>query len=152
MSTDVECPFNQHLIFEPVVQIIFSVIYLIIAILGVFGNIQMIISTVKQYLQVETSNICLLLRSRILWVNTRMFLINMAVSDIIICITSVPITPYTAFTGRNLLDLSMLLEIRGFMYHVFSSMFWFAGNWIFGEIFCHLMPMIQVFPKSNQYL
>ena len=42
-----ECPFEQHFMFDSNVQIIFSVIYLVIAIFGIFGNIVMIISTLK---------------------------------------------------------------------------------------------------------
>ena len=47
MSNHTECPFEQYLIFDPIVQLIFSVIYLNIAIFGVTGNILMIISTLK---------------------------------------------------------------------------------------------------------
>ena len=39
-------------------------------------------------------------RSSQLWVNTRMFLVNMALSDILMCLT-LPVTPYTAFTGNQ---------------------------------------------------
>ena len=39
-------------------------------------------------------------RSSQLWVNTRMFLVNMALSDILMCLT-LPVTPYTAFTGSR---------------------------------------------------
>ena len=45
-----------------------------------------------------------------------MYLVNMAVSDIIMCITAVPVTPYVAFTGK----------------------------WIFGQYFCHFLPLCQV--------
>ena len=55
-------------------------------------------------------------RSNHLWLNTRMYLVNMAISDIIMCITAVPITPYTAF----------------------------QGTWVFGKSFCHLLPLFQV--------
>ena len=47
--------------------------------------------------------------------NTRIYLINMSMSDIIMCITAVPVTPYTAFTG----------------------------SWTFGKTFCHLLPLLQ---------
>ena len=39
-------------------------------------------------------------RSQFLWVNTRMYLVNMALSDIVMCLTS-PVTPYTAFSGNT---------------------------------------------------
>ena len=55
-------------------------------------------------------------RSPHLWANTRMYLVNMAVSDIIMCITAVPVTPYVAFTG----------------------------HWVFGQYFCHFLPLCQV--------
>ena len=64
--------------------------------------------------------ICLL-RSPVLWTNTRMYLVNMAVSDIIMCLTAVPLTPYTAFTGK----------------------------WIFGQSFCYIFPLIQVKCQPN---
>ena len=57
-----------------------------------------------------------LLRAQHLWTNTRMYLVNMAVSDIIMCITAVPLTPYTAF----------------------------KGSWVFGKSSCHLFPLFQV--------
>ena len=51
-----------------------------------------------------------------LWMNTRVYLVNMAVSDIIMCVTAVPVTPYTAF----------------------------QGSWSFGPLFCHILPLLQV--------
>ena len=42
-----DCPFEQHFMFDLNVQIMFSVIYLVIAIIGILGNILMIISTLK---------------------------------------------------------------------------------------------------------
>ena len=51
-----------------------------------------------------------------LWMNTRVYLVNMSVSDIIMCVTAVPVTPYTAF----------------------------HGSWSFGPLFCHTLPLLQV--------
>ena len=34
-----------------------------------------------------------------IWLNTRLYLINMALSDIIMCLTALPITPLYAFNG-----------------------------------------------------
>ena len=48
--------------------------------------------------------------------NTRVYLVNMSVSDIIMCLTAVPVTPYTAF----------------------------HGSWSFGPVFCHTLPLLQV--------
>ena len=42
-----DCPFEQHYMFDPNVQKIFSAVYLVIALFGIFGNILMIISTLK---------------------------------------------------------------------------------------------------------
>ena len=42
-----DCPFEQHYMFNPNVQKIFSVVYFVIALFGIFGNILMIISTLK---------------------------------------------------------------------------------------------------------
>lgn len=44
-----------------------------------------------------------------------MYLVNMSVSDIIMCVTAVPVTPYTAF----------------------------HGSWSFGPLFCHTLPLLQ---------
>ena len=51
-----------------------------------------------------------------LWMNTRIYLVNMSVSDIVMCVTAVPVTPYTAF----------------------------IGNWSFGPAFCRALPLLQV--------
>ena len=51
-----------------------------------------------------------------LWMNTRIYLVNMSVSDIVMCVTAVPVTPYTAF----------------------------IGNWSFGPSFCRALPLLQV--------
>ena len=42
-----DCPFEQHFMFDPNIQMIFSVIYIAIVIFGICGNIRMIISTLK---------------------------------------------------------------------------------------------------------
>ena len=64
----------------------------------------------------------LFLRSN-LWMNTRVYLVNMSVSDIIMCITAVPVTPYTAF----------------------------HGSWSFGPAFCHILPLLQVQYLNAKY-
>ena len=53
-----------------------------------------------------------------------MYLVNMAVSDIIMCITAVPVTPYVAFTGK----------------------------WIFGQYFCHFLPLCQVTDLTKNWM
>ena len=55
-------------------------------------------------------------RSSHIWLNTRMFLVNMAFSDIVMCLTALPITPIYAF----------------------------SGFWMFGEVACRILPACQV--------
>ena len=38
-------------------------------------------------------------RSSHIWLNTRLYLVNMAISDLVMCITALPVTPLYAFTG-----------------------------------------------------
>ena len=44
-----------------------------------------------------------------MWNSTNVFICNMAVSDIVISLTAIPLTPLTAFTGR---DPSLYLYVR----------------------------------------
>uniref|UniRef100_A0AC35F0W4 G-protein coupled receptors family 1 profile domain-containing protein n=1 Tax=Panagrolaimus sp. PS1159 TaxID=55785 RepID=A0AC35F0W4_9BILA len=79
---------------------IFGIIYTHIFILGLLGNISMMFLT---------------LRHRHLQTVQNIFILNLAMSDVIICLLSVPITPIT-----NALK-----------------------QWFFGEYICHLLPFIQ---------
>ena len=61
-------------------------------------------------------NLFYIVRSSHIWLNTRLYLINMALSDIIMCLTALPITPFYTF----------------------------SGYWMFGETLCKLLPTFQV--------
>ncbi|KAI6199180.1 G-PROTEIN-RECEP-F1-2 domain-containing protein [Aphelenchoides besseyi] len=79
------------------VQIIFSLIYIIIFIVGLIGN-GLLIGKIRKKMTVAN-----------------VFLINLAISDLLLCITALPITPVLAFVKR----------------------------WIFGGIMCKLVPLCQ---------
>ncbi|VDM60185.1 unnamed protein product [Angiostrongylus costaricensis] len=81
------------------VKVIYSLIYALIFIVGVVGN-GLLISSV-------------LLRKRSSVANV--FLVNLAVSDLLLCITAVPITPVLAFMKR----------------------------WVFGLVLCKIVPSCQ---------
>ncbi|KAE9414351.1 hypothetical protein Angca_005226 [Angiostrongylus cantonensis] len=78
----------------------FSVIYLIFFILGLAGNVILIIVTMKNKVLQSVQN---------------MFILNLAASDIIMCLLSLPITPVT---------------------NIYK-------NWYFGNVLCHLIPCVQ---------
>ncbi|VDM61727.1 unnamed protein product [Angiostrongylus costaricensis] len=78
----------------------FSVIYLIFFILGLAGNIILIIVTMKNKVLQSVQN---------------MFILNLAASDVIMCLLSLPITPVT---------------------NIYK-------NWYFGNVLCHLIPCVQ---------
>ncbi|EYC14667.1 hypothetical protein Y032_0040g336 [Ancylostoma ceylanicum] len=81
------------------VRVIYSLVYALIFIVGVVGN-GLLISSV-------------LLRKRSTVANV--FLVNLAVSDLLLCITAVPITPVLAFMKR----------------------------WMFGLVLCKIVPSCQ---------
>lgn len=82
------------------VQIIFYIFYSVIFVLGIFGNI------LVSYI------VC---SNKAMQTVTNMFIMNLAFSDIILCIMAVPFTP----------------------------MYSFIGKWIFGRVICHLVPYVQ---------
>ena len=61
-------------------------------------------------------------RSSHIWLNTRLYLVNMALSDLVMCITALPVTPLYAFTGY----------------------------WAFGEAACRVLPASQVNTFTTQ--
>ncbi|KAI6187339.1 7 transmembrane receptor [Aphelenchoides besseyi] len=85
---------------SPVVIAIFSVIYVHIFLLGLIGNLSIIVLT---------------LRYRHLRTVQNIFILNLAISDVVVCLLSVPLTPIT------------------------SS----QKIWIFSRPLCHLLPMVQ---------
>ncbi|CAH0584070.1 unnamed protein product [Chrysodeixis includens] len=83
-----------------VVQVAFCILYTIIFVLGVFGNVL----------------VCyVVFRNRAMQTVTNLFITNLALSDILLCIFAVPLTP----------------------------MYTFLGRWVFGRLLCHLMPYAQ---------
>ncbi|CAB01528.2 G-protein coupled receptors family 1 profile domain-containing protein [Caenorhabditis elegans] len=83
------------------VRLGYSVLYFLILIIGLVGN-GLLITSILMRKKLSVANI---------------FLINLAVSDLLLCITAVPITPVLAFMKR----------------------------WIFGIIMCKLVPTCQAF-------
>ncbi|GBP20157.1 Neuropeptide Y receptor type 2 [Eumeta japonica] len=83
-----------------IVQIAFCILYTVIFVLGVFGNVL----------------VCyVVFRNKAMQTVTNLFITNLALSDILLCIFAVPLTP----------------------------MYTFLGKWVFGRLLCHLMPYAQ---------
>ncbi|XP_034481631.1 prolactin-releasing peptide receptor [Drosophila innubila] len=82
------------------VQIFFYVLYTTVFVLGVFGNVL----------------VCyVVLRNRAMQTVTNIFITNLALSDILLCVLAVPFTPLYTFMGR----------------------------WAFGRTLCHLVSYAQ---------
>lgn len=82
------------------IQIFFCVLYATVFVLGVFGN----------------ALVCyVVLRNRAMQTVTNIFITNLALSDILLCLLAVPFTP----------------------------MYTFIGRWAFGKTLCHFMPYAQ---------
>lgn len=82
------------------VQAAFCVAYTIIFIIGIFGN----------------AIVCYaVIRNRAMQTVTNLFITNLALSDILLCVFAVPFTPLYTFLGR----------------------------WVFGSLLCHVMPYAQ---------
>lgn len=83
-----------------IVQSCFILIYILIFVMGVFGNVL----------------VCFVVfRNKLMQSVTNLFITNLALSDILLCILAVPFTPIYTFLRR----------------------------WIFGTILCHLVPYAQ---------
>ncbi|PAV63130.1 hypothetical protein WR25_17353 [Diploscapter pachys] len=81
------------------VRVIYSTLYALIFVIGIIGN-GLLISSIIRRKRATVSNI---------------FLINLGIFDLLLCITAVPITPVLAF----------------------------MKSWTFGEFLCKLVPMSQ---------
>lgn len=91
---------QNDVIHNRVVQSIFCALYVVIFILGVFGNVL----------------VCyVVFRNKAMQTVTNLFITNLALSDILLCILAVPFTPLYTF-------------LRG---------------WVFGTVLCHLVPYAQ---------
>jgi len=86
---------------SPIVLSIFAIIYVHIFVLGLVGNLSIIFLTLK-YRHLQTVQ--------------NIFILNLAISDVIVCLLSLPFTPITNIYKR----------------------------WYFGQPMCHLLPFVQV--------
>jgi len=82
------------------VQIIFCLFYIIIFVLGIFGNV-LVVFVVGRNRQMHTV--------------TNLFIANLALSDVLLCVLAVPFTP----------------------------LYTFMSGWVFGKTLCHLVPYAQ---------
>lgn len=82
------------------VQVVFFMVYTSIFILGIFGNVL----------------VCYVVcRNKAMQTVTNLFITNLALSDILLCVLAVPFTP----------------------------LYTFLGKWVFGNIICHLVSYAQ---------
>lgn len=77
--------FSREFVEDKVVQIIFCMIYTTIFVLGLTGNMLVCFVVV---------------RNRAMHTVTNLFITNLALSDILLCILAVPFTPLYTFTGN----------------------------------------------------
>lgn len=83
-----------------IVQSLFFILYTTIFVLGIFGNVL----------------VCyVVFRNKAMQTVTNLFITNLALSDILLCVLAVPFTP----------------------------LYTFLGKWIFGSVICHLVPYAQ---------
>ncbi|CAH1638867.1 unnamed protein product [Spodoptera littoralis] len=95
---------NQSHVFNIIdnkwIQSIFCVIYTVIFVLGLLGNIL----------------VCFVVaRNKAMQTVTNLFISNLALSDILLCVVAVPFTP----------------------------LYTFRGDWSWGSVLCHIMPFAQ---------
>lgn len=82
------------------IQAVFCTAYTIIFVVGIFGNALVCYAVI---------------RNRAMQTVTNLFITNLALSDILLCVFAVPFTPLYTFLGR----------------------------WVFGSLLCHIMPYAQ---------
>lgn len=93
-------PPHENVIDYKWVQALFCIVYTIIFVLGIFGNLL----------------VCfVVIRNRAMQTVTNLFITNLALADILLCIFAVPFTP----------------------------LYTFQGSWNFGSLLCHIMPFAQ---------
>ncbi|XP_063382741.1 prolactin-releasing peptide receptor-like [Cydia fagiglandana] len=85
---------------DKAIQAIFCTAYTLIFIIGIFGNALVCYAVI---------------RNRAMQTVTNLFITNLALSDILLCVFAVPFTPLYTFLGR----------------------------WVFGGLLCHIMPYAQ---------
>ncbi len=79
------CNQEQLLIDTLPIQLGFCLLYFIIFFLGFFGNLLVSVVVVKQK---HMRNV------------TNLFILNLAISDVLMCLFAVPFTPLQSFTGK----------------------------------------------------
>lgn len=90
----------NDIIEDKVVQVLFFILYTTIFVLGIFGNVL----------------VCyVVFRNKAMQTVTNLFITNLALSDILLCVLAVPFTPLYTFLGR----------------------------WVFGSLICHLVSYAQ---------
>ena len=82
-ESDIDC--TQRFIDEIFVQLVFSLLYLIIFCIGVFGNVLVCYVVISKKDMHSVTNF---------------FILNLAFSDILMCLFAVPFTPLQSFTGK----------------------------------------------------
>ncbi|KHJ90598.1 7 transmembrane receptor [Oesophagostomum dentatum] len=85
---------------EPIVMVVFAILYIHIFVLGIVGNVAVLYLTLKNRHLQSVQNI---------------FILNLAASDVLMCLTSLPITPIT---------------------NVYKT-------WFFASPVCKLIPLVQ---------
>ncbi len=107
---------EQALLYTPAAQTVFSLLYAVIFIVGVAGNVLVSVAVVRMRHRGNISGATAgggggCGGNSV----TNVFILNLAVSDVVMCLLAVPLTPLQSFTGQ----------------------------WFFGEMLCHLFPMSQ---------
>lgn len=91
---------TEDIINNKIVQSLFFMLYTSIFVLGIFGNVL----------------VCyVVFRNKAMQTVTNLFITNLALSDILLCVLAVPFTP----------------------------LYTFLGKWVFGSAICHLVPSAQ---------
>ncbi|KAG5882218.1 hypothetical protein JTB14_012468 [Gonioctena quinquepunctata] len=91
---------SENIINDNIVQVAFFMVYTTIFVLGIFGNVL----------------VCyVVFRNKAMQTVTNLFITNLALSDILLCVLAVPFTP----------------------------LYTFLGEWIFGKLICHLVSYAQ---------
>ncbi|KFB49968.1 short neuropeptide F receptor [Anopheles sinensis] len=99
-SSTVAPPVGMDIMSNKLLQIVFCVLYSSIFVLGVFGNVL----------------VCyVVFRNKAMQTVTNLFITNLALSDILLCVLAVPFTPSYTFLRR----------------------------WVFGKLLCHTVPLAQ---------
>ncbi|KAL3275961.1 hypothetical protein HHI36_020693 [Cryptolaemus montrouzieri] len=92
--------YSYDLIDNNLVQVLFLLVYTSIFVIGIFGNVL----------------VCyVVFKNKAMQTVTNLFITNLALSDILLCVFAVPFTPIYTFLGK----------------------------WIFGSLICHLLTYVQ---------